>query len=375
MTNEELFTPNCADDIDTESGTVEGVITTPVFDDAKSALLLCTYKNSINDSNKVAVKTPVDLLHELFDKRDIVSKYDLIQIEGTLHQPIFKYRLTVGQVIVTGCGQSKQKAKQSAAKSMLDKLVEAKESGLTDNAEVAVADLIRSLITTYQQDDGIQGNPVGLLQEMCRTHRMPPAIFNFNEQGLAHERSFSVECILEYGHRLTTTGCGRSKKLAKRYAANEMIKKVKELPCEIENISKKMGDELASERLGTLYSQANTNNSRTIQTKPVKIALQNKKGESLSKLQHIDLSKEWGIIDCLKMLRKIGKEQQFKLTFVDVEKISKKGNYQCMVQLCLLPVAVCFGEGKDRFSAKQAAAKDALNYLKLMTCKKRSILI
>merc|ERR1719481_375010 len=119
---------------------------------------------------------------------------------------------------------------------MLDKLVEAKESGLTDNAE-----------------------------EMCRTHRMPPAIFNFNEQGLAHERSYSVECILDIGHRVTTTGCGRSKKLAKRYAANEMIKKVKELPCGIENISEKMGDELASKGLGTIYSQSNTNYSRTIQ--------------------------------------------------------------------------------------------------------------
>lgn len=369
MTNEDLFTPNCEDDIDKASRTVEGVITSEI-DDAKSASLHFMNKNLINDSNKVAAKTPVALLHELYDKRDIAPRYDLIQVEGKVHQPIFKYRLTVGQSIVTGCGQSKQKAKHSAAKSMLDKLVEAKESGLTDNAEVAVADLTRSLITPYQQDYGIEGNPVGLLQEICRTHRMPLAIYIFSEQGLAHERSFSVKCLLDNGHRLTTTGCGKSKKLAKRYAANEMIKKVKELPCEIENISEKMGDELASERLGTLYSHANTNNRREIQTKPLKIAHPNIKGESLSKLQHIDLSKEWDIIDCLEMLRKIGKEQQFKLTFVDVEKISKKGNYQCMVQLCLLPVAVCFGEGNDRFSAKQAAAKDALNYLKLMTCKK-----
>ena len=149
-----------------------------------------------------------------------------------------------------------------------------------------------------------------------------------------------------------------------------MIKKVKELPCETENISEKMGDELA-----LLHSQANTNNWREIQTKPVKIAHQNIRGESLSKLQHINLSKEGDIIDCLEMLEKIGEEQQFKLRFIEIENISKRGFYQCTVQLSLLPVAVCFGEGKDRFSAKQAAAKDGLNYLKLMTCKKRSPLI
>ena len=88
----------------------------------------------------------------------------------------------------------------------------------------------------------------------------------------------------------------------------------------------------------------------------------------------------------MEALEEIGNEQHFEVTFVDVEEISKRGLYQCMVQLSTVPVAVCFGNincfvwlgylvhtvaghGEDAALAKQAAARDALDYLKLMTKK------
>ena len=70
-----------------------------------------------------APKTPVSLLQELFVRKGITPKYDLVQIEGAVHEPTFKYRVSVGDLIATGCGQSKKKAKHTAAKSMLDKLI------------------------------------------------------------------------------------------------------------------------------------------------------------------------------------------------------------------------------------------------------------
>ena len=49
-------------------------------------------------------------------RRGLTPKYDLVQIEGAVHEPTFKYRVTIGEFVATGCGQSKKKAKHSAAK-------------------------------------------------------------------------------------------------------------------------------------------------------------------------------------------------------------------------------------------------------------------
>ena len=40
---------------------------------------------------------------------------------------------------------------------------------------------------------------------------------------------------------------------------------------------------------------------------------------------------------------------------------------QCLVQLSTLPVAVCYGTGQDAKFAHNDAARNALNYLKMMT--------
>ena len=49
-------------------------------------------------------------------------RYDLIQIEGAIHEPTFKYRVSVGDLVAVGSGQSKKKAKHAAAKAVLDKM-------------------------------------------------------------------------------------------------------------------------------------------------------------------------------------------------------------------------------------------------------------
>ena len=51
-------------------------------------------ENDENDpgSNPNAAKTPVALLQELYVRRGLTPKYDLVQIEGAVHEPTFKYR-------------------------------------------------------------------------------------------------------------------------------------------------------------------------------------------------------------------------------------------------------------------------------------------
>ena len=112
-------------------------------------------------------KTPVSLLQELYVRKGITPKYDLVQIEGAVHEPTFKYRVTVGDLVSTGCGQSKKKAKHSAAKGMIEKLKELSasqtSSGISTAVSKVVADVpsleVVDMLSPY--DDGIAGNPVG----------------------------------------------------------------------------------------------------------------------------------------------------------------------------------------------------------------------
>ena len=111
-----------------------------------------------------AAKTPVSLLQELYVRRGQTPKYDLVQIEGAVHEPTFKYRVTIGEFVATGCGQSKKKAKHSAAKAILEKLIGAQNSGKAGAGQPTIPDLATEILSPY--DYGIQGNPVALLQEM-----------------------------------------------------------------------------------------------------------------------------------------------------------------------------------------------------------------
>ena len=60
-----------------------------------------------NDENEGgganSAKTPVSLLQELYVRRGLTPKYDLVQIEGAVHEPTFKYRVTIGDFVATGC--------------------------------------------------------------------------------------------------------------------------------------------------------------------------------------------------------------------------------------------------------------------------------
>ena len=94
---------------------------------------------------------------------------------------------------------------------------------------------------TSPYDDGIPGNPVGNLQELCISHRWAPPSYLLNgENGLPHEREFVITCIVE---NYTEIGAGKSKKLAKRQAAYRMLMRVKDTPIESANQGVGLEDE------------------------------------------------------------------------------------------------------------------------------------
>lgn len=64
--------------------------------------------------------------------------------------------------------------------------------------------VVHWLSRTEVPEEEIQGNPIGMLQELCMMRRwMPPEYATEQEEGLPHERLFTIRCSVgnfkEYG--------------------------------------------------------------------------------------------------------------------------------------------------------------------------------
>lgn len=54
---------------------------------------------SLQEMRALPLKTPVSVLQELLARRGTVPKYELVQIEGMIHEPTFRYRVTVADLV------------------------------------------------------------------------------------------------------------------------------------------------------------------------------------------------------------------------------------------------------------------------------------
>ncbi|CAH2018571.1 unnamed protein product [Acanthoscelides obtectus] len=180
-------------------------------------------------------KTPVSVLQELLSRRGVTPKYELVQIEGAIHEPIFRYRVFLSnELVATGTGRSKKDAKHAAAKNLLDVLTGkmTSEQANQSNGTPGAADITSQVVSPY--DDKVMGNPIGWLQEMCMSRRWPPPSYEMeHEEGLPHERQFTIACqVLKFRE----IGTGKSKKLAKRMAAHKMWQTLQDMPMEGNNL-------------------------------------------------------------------------------------------------------------------------------------------
>ena len=217
-------------------------------------------------------------------------------------------------------------------------------------------------------DDGINGNPVGDLQEMCMNRRLPPPVYEVGmEKGAPHERCFVIVCSV--GGNLKENGSGKSKKLAKRQAANRMLLTLKSMPVERDNeqsLATIDEDDLA-QGIARKVAAANKSGSAP-DTSFFKFHrdLKTSRGPHLAGL-HDPEAFESAQQKAVTSLENIGQEQDFYVTYVDVEEKSRDDKYHCFVQLSTNPVAVCFGVGNTPEEAKDNSAVNALQYLRIMT--------
>ena len=93
--------------------------------------------SSVQPSSTFTVpKNPVSILQEIYVAEGITPRYDLIQIEGKVHEPTFKFRVTVGEIVALGSGNSKKIAKHEAARNILRKIKAAQDYFHTDGYSI-----------------------------------------------------------------------------------------------------------------------------------------------------------------------------------------------------------------------------------------------
>ena len=93
-------------------------------------------------------------------------------------------------------------------------------------------------------DDGIEGNPVGDLQEICMNRRMQPPVYEVSlEEGQPHERKFVIVCKVG---KHAESGSGKSKKLAKRLSAHRMLQTLQSHPLDGDGMGGPEGESAAS---------------------------------------------------------------------------------------------------------------------------------
>lgn len=321
------------------------------------------------------MKTPISVLQELLSRRGITPQYDLIQVEGAVHEPTFRYRVSYQDKDAMGTGKSKKEAKHAAAKALIDKLTGSsfhEHPGAFMNAvKLDTSSTVHS--NSIQTEDEPTGNPIGWLQEMCMARRWPPPTYETEtEEGLPHERQFTIACVvLKYRE----VGEGKSKKIAKRQAAQKMWQRLQDQPLE-SNQMMQLLDEDGNEELrpasfagryaglkDVCIPTLTTNQSQKVSQ--FHKALKSRTGQTLQQLQNLSLSDHG--VDFIRTLADIAKEQRFEVTYVDIDEKTLAGKFQCLVQLSTMPVAVCHGDGYTVEDAQAYAARNSLEYLKIMT--------
>ncbi|XP_048243736.1 RISC-loading complex subunit tarbp2-like isoform X2 [Haliotis rufescens] len=310
-------------------------------------------------------KTPISFLQELCTKRGITPQYDLIANEGAVHEPTFLMRVTVGDVVATGKGSSKKKAKHAAAQTALNQILGVSNGQAPEENDVSDSG-----------EDLGPGNPIGELQEFTQKKLIKPPVYEFtSEQGPPHAREFV--CLVKLG-KFQERGTGRSKKTAKRNAAQAMMQHIKTLttdgeqPATIEDSEEEDEIPLTFEPKSSYTALKEGKKKLPVTTPQQAMEIQKfyekimkSGGKQIKDLQGKSLNAP--STNFCQMLQEIAEVQRFEVQYFDIKEISVSGLHQCLVQLSTMPVAVCHGSGPTLDEAHANAAHNALQYLKIMT--------
>nr|XP_022307308.1 RISC-loading complex subunit tarbp2-like [Crassostrea virginica] len=314
-------------------------------------------------------KTPISFLQEISTKRGITPQYDLLANEGAVHEPVFIMRVTVGEVIATGKGTSKKKAKHGAALAALQQVL-----GLGEGQTQEQLPMEEGQQSGNTLDGDVPGNPVGELQEFTQKKLIKPPVYEFaNEDGPPHNREFV--CTVKLG-KFTEKGSGRSKKTAKRSAASAMLAHIKNITQDGEEETK-IEDSEEEDDIPLNASEIRSSYT-TLKEGKVKLPIPSPQQNMEIQQFYQRIKNNYKVkvnsrlssapaTNYCQMLQEVSEVQRFEVSYLDIAEVSSKGQRQCLVQLSTLPIAVCHGTGQTVDEAHAHAAHNALQYLKLMT--------
>ncbi|KAE9548223.1 hypothetical protein FO519_008563 [Halicephalobus sp. NKZ332] len=210
-------------------------------------------------------KSVVSQLHECALRLRMNVEFEVLLESGEAHKRKYVMRCKLSSesrdpIIVDGEGSSKKNAKQDACKKMLEEL-----KGL-ESDPVYLASLIlmtnkrsttvskepkrKTIIKDMKMDPqyGHHINPISRLIQVMQTLKMPEPVFTLvSEQGQNRYKEFTVQVLCQGS---TLTGTGPNKKLAKRAAAEAMLKEIgyiKPMPQPGKSLLKKKSGEKMSE--------------------------------------------------------------------------------------------------------------------------------
>ncbi|XP_048346559.1 RISC-loading complex subunit TARBP2 isoform X1 [Sphaerodactylus townsendi] len=329
-------------------------------------------------------KTPISLLQEYGTRIGKTPVYDLLKAEGQAHQPNFTFRVTVGDISCTGQGPSKKAAKHKAAEVALrllkggnmlepatpeeasspfslEPLAQTATPAATTSVPVLSAVSPRSTpleVKSPVSPQQSECNPVGALQELVvqKGWRLPEYTVT-QESGPAHRKEFTMTCRVE---RFIEIGSGTSKKLAKRNAAAKMLVRIHNVPLD----PREGGEAEVEEDQFSITTGNKLDGVKGRGSGCTWDSLRNSAGEKILHLKSHPL----GVLNAgfCSLLQELSEEQSFDICYLDIDERSLSGLYQCLVELSTQPTTVCHGSATSRHAAQADAARNALQYLKIM---------
>ncbi|XP_043388781.1 RISC-loading complex subunit TARBP2 isoform X6 [Chelonia mydas] len=298
-------------------------------------------------------KTPISLLQEYGTRIGKTPVYDLLKAEGQAHQPNFTFRVTVGDISCTGQGPSKKAAKHKAAEVALKLL----KGG--NMLEPAASEESRAPFSAQHRSGPRSAHLACCLsQELVvqKGWRLPEYTVT-QESGPAHRKEFTMTCRVE---RFIEIGSGTSKKLAKRNAAAKMLVRIHNVPMDQrEGSEAEVEEDQFSITVGNKLDSLKGRLSGCTWD-----SLRNSAGEKILHLKSHPL--EALNASFCSLLQELSEEQSFDISYLDIDEMSLSGLYQCLVELSTQPTTVCHGSAASRTAARAAAARNALQYLKIM---------
>lgn len=341
------------------------------FIDVNSDVTFAAIQAATNLCNETtltrSVKTPISLLQEIAIKCSCQPIYENVSIQEQVHEPLFIFKVTVGDISAIAEGTSKKRAKHAAALSILNE-IKVKSTGKNDSLAKKIETLINSINEANIEDnldeivtntdsgkeicisDSEKNNPVGHLLELTQKFSLRPPIFEYEQkEELCHEKKFS--CCTKF-EEFEEIGYGSSKKIAKRHAARQLLFKLKSNPSfqamEVKNLNNEsLASNLPTNKDKHKKSGANFINLLKTSNNPTAVKI-------------LEICSE--VILDNQVLMSLAKEENFKYDIFNLG-TNKLGMNQILLRVKTNPFYVVSGLG---VTIDEAVEKASFNFLSLI---------